>query len=271
MKKNKNGQAFKLGLFALPDHHWLPADWKADIKPETIILESGKSILVRNDCASVPGYKSKSTFDVAFDARQMLDTLFERAERGDEAAANYFAEALRNATSNLSRLCKSNPRLFGKVAARSWGWPVIMSTHPNLCDDHKTMLRTLELGKDTPLELHQSARWIRDEASEIAFGLLSRLWQMWREIKSTGTTPRKLDRLINQLDPFSDDSAAQWWEIAKAYFLLSYPEPQKIPELTAIVTAKSKRRSPGRLKQAILDLLRDRFISFAPPPVAYQT
>lgn len=143
----------------------------------------------------------------------------------------------------------------------------MMSRHPLLCDDYKAMFQGLKLGADLPLELHSSARWVWDDPANVAFALLTYLWQAREErLKSLFDVDcGDFGKGMKRLPKFTSDSAPQWWEVAREVFLFSYPEPQRVPELAALVKAPSKRRSPGRIKQAILDLLKARFIGFARP------
>lgn len=64
---------------------------------------------------------------------------------------------------------------------------------------------------------------------------------------------------------FTDDSANEWWKAARVVFLFTYPKPETVPEFAKLVRGRTKRRTPGRMKQAILDLLR-RGLSASHPP-----
>ena len=81
----------------------------------------------------------------------------------------------------------------------------------------------------------------------------------------------KFGEAVERLPKFTDDSADEWWKAARVVFLFTYPKPETIPELAKLVKPLTKRRSPGRMKQAILDLLKARFIGFAPAASAYPT
>jgi hypothetical protein len=121
----------------------------------------------------------------------------------------------------------------------------------------------LELGAGTPLELDKYSKWKQDAATDIAFSLLTYLWKGWRENRSEFSDYAALGERIDELPKFTDDSSDQWWKLAKAVFLFSYPEPQTIRELAALVTTHSKKKSPGRIKQGILEKLKGRFKSLA--------
>jgi hypothetical protein len=97
------------------------------------------------------------------------------------------------------------------------------------------------------------------------------LWFAQSERREANVEWGRLGKTIDELPQFTTDAAEKWWTVAREVFLYSYPKPQDVPELAGLVKAKSKRRSPGRIKQAILQMIHDRFVSFAPPAPAYRT
>jgi hypothetical protein len=63
---------------------------------------------------------------------------------------------------------------------------------------------------------------------------------------------------------FTKETAAEWWRVAKSALLADYPRPEADATLQQLVTAKSKRKSPGRMRSRILKVLKQRFESLAP-------
>ena len=110
-----------------------------------------------------------------------------------------------------------------------------------------------------------------DDAADIAFALLCYLWESRSENRKPETDCGKIGEAVDRLPKFKDDSADEWWKAARVVFLFTYPKPETVPELAKLVKPLTKRRSPGRMKQAILDLLKARFIGFAPAASAYPT
>ena len=263
--------------FSIAAHTWLPADWWDIFKPEEILRESrsNKSILVRLDWKKSENkavtQNRKNTVEAYYGAKHGLETLFYRAENGNEHAALHLAELLREVCSKFSRLCKEQSELFQRAARQSWRWPVMMSTHPRLCDDYKAIFSGLQLGGDTPLELDKYAKWKWDDVADIAFALLCYLWDCRRENRRLHVDYGKIGEAVDRLPQFTDDSANEWWKAARVVFLFRYPEPETVPEFAKLVRGRTKRRTPGRMKQAVLDLLKARFISFAPAASAYPT
>ena len=240
------------------------------MKAESILAEhrSGKALLAR----WLPGVRTdvsgnkETTESVERDIETGLETLVYRSENGDQEASDALARLLPGVCSKFSKLCKTKPDAFRKIARACWRWPVMMSPHPFLQDDYELLFRELQLGADTPFELHNSARWTTNPASQIAFNLLIYLWMGRKERRDKNTNWGAFGTRLDRLPRFDSDSAEDWWAAARAVFIDSYPKPQEISELNALVKSKSKRKSPGRIKQAILDLLHNRFVSFAPPP-----
>ena len=137
-----------------------------------------------------------------------------------------------------------------------------------LTDEEKTLFAKLKIGEESMIELDAAtAKWKWDDAGKIANELLffiqqARTDQLF-DFGHVGKTAKKLQ-------DFNDESGPAWWDLAKSTLLESYPEPEKVDELNRLVIAKSKRRSPGRIRQAIFDILKARFLSFA-KNTAYRT
>jgi hypothetical protein len=257
--------------YCLKGHMWIYEDWAkkcgfdivAAFPPLVLVRERGKGQMHWR-------LSDASTKDIATDARLGLQTLLDRAEAGDEDAATCAAQLIRQSCGILNKLAEHNPKLFRRTGRTSWRWPVLMSLHPHLCEDFKPLLKSIEFGADIPIELDPGARWVWDDASDVAFGLLCYLREYLQQDKLFHYNAR-LTRSISKLPEFTSDTSEQWWRYAKAALLTVYPAPQSIPELDKLVKARTKRLSPGRIKAAILEMLHDRFVSFARPPAPYRT
>jgi len=178
------------------------------------------------------------------------------------------AEALRAvAELAVDRLNNLPPEILRKVGSRSATWPLIDSPQRNLRDDRKTIFANTQVGKGLPVEIDSSARWILDEAGELAASLLAAL----HNAKQSERGP--LWSKVRSLPPFEDEpeTLLAWWVAAWDLFRSSYPHPEEVPEFNRLVTAKSKRKSPGRIKQAIQETLQARFYSLARPDQPYRT
>ncbi|MFZ2643544.1 MAG: hypothetical protein WA117_21310, partial [Verrucomicrobiia bacterium] len=210
--------------------------------------------------------KSKgATQSLAWKAEALLRRLIQLSHEGNERAASCVAQITMTGCAELSRLAKENPKLLHPVARKCWKWPVAMSPHPLLTEDYKSICRSLKLGEDTPFEIHRTARWKLDEFGKTAVALLVYLWRARSENRFPATDCGELGKVMDSLPPFSNDSAPQWWEVAKKILELHCPDLVKIPELVALVKARTRNKSPGRTRSYILRKLRERFVGVARP------
>jgi hypothetical protein len=212
-----------------------------------------------------------AVYCLAAKSRNLLGGLFRLVAKENKHAARYFAAIMRDSCARMNRLARSRPELFRPVTRLSWKWPVMKSLHPHLSDDHETLLRDLQLGQDTPLELDKSARWKLDKAAEYAFALVAYIYEARRTDVPQTDYVASVTHAARALPEFNDDSSQEWWELAKEILLVTYPEPQNVSEFATLVTAPSHRRSGGRMKVRILEILESRFKGFAKPAQPYQT
>jgi uncharacterized Zn-finger protein len=182
-------------------------------------------------------------------------------------AAEQLARVIGTACCQMNKLALKHPQIFIPFTrSEYWMWPVMKSTYPAFGDDEKTLLTNLEIGTKLPLRLDPKAQWARtidDGAGRIAWQLLMYVYSARSEngpwAKSFGEFNILADKLPARPNK---QSAGEWWAVALAALLTSYPEPENVEEFKRLVTAPSKRSTPGRIKQAILDVLKARFVSF---------
>lgn len=288
--------------FSLPGHFWILAEWLPDFKPEAVILTFENIALVRDGAKrSVHASPSKSekatcawskeryrqefgkflTTDrdmlanlvgrarrnksgvkpIAWKAEHLIDELFALAREGNQKAAAAVAELLRKWVSQLSQLAKSNLELLRPVARKSWKWPVMKSIHPLLSDED--FLGSLALGRDLPFYFDDRSKWRFDDFTKIAFGILVYVWRARKENRGPFLYYR-IGELADELPQFrKGPHADQWWRIAEAVFLFSYPNPEAIPELGGLIDMK--KRTPGRVRHKILERIKQHFLNFAKP------
>ena len=197
----------------------------------------------------------------------VADTIREDKLTSAEAsiAAEELANVIGNACCKMNELALKHPQIFTRFSRTGyWKWPVMKSTYPEFGDDEEALLRKLQLGKDLPLRLDRKAQWARridDAAGRIAWQLLWYVWNARSENNTLRANYGEFSKMADALARPNKKSAPKWWEVAKAALLNSYPMLEKVDEFNRLVTAPSKRRSPGRIRQAILDILKARFIS----------
>ena len=207
-------------------------------------------------------------------ARECLDQLQVAADtiREDKLssacasiAAEELAGVIGNACCKMNELALKHPQIFTRFSRTGYYlWPVMKSTYPEFGDDEKALLTKLQLGKDLPLRQDPKAkwaRWVKDDAGKIAWHLLWYVWHARSENNAWGADFGEFTIMADALARPNKKSAPKWWEVAKAALLYSYPNLEEVDEFKRLVTAPTKRRSPGRIRQAILDILKARFIS----------
>ncbi|MGD0651671.1 MAG: hypothetical protein ABSA97_11130 [Verrucomicrobiia bacterium] len=182
-------------------------------------------------------------------------------------AVEELARVIAVACSELNELARKHPEIFHRFTRKGyWKWPVMKSTYPEFGDNEDELLKKLQLAKDLPLRLDPRAQWarsIKDDAGRFAWSLLWYVWRARSENNRWGFDFGDVGKMVDELPPLNKRSAPKWWGVAKTALLYTYPNPEQVDELKGIVTAPSKRRSPGRIKQAIFDILEKRFLSYA--------
>ena len=110
--------------------------------------------------------------------------------------------------------------------------------------DPDSILGRIELGADTPIFSDKHSKWKPDFAAQVAADLIG-----W---------------IVDHHEPeppLTKETAEEWWTVAKAALLRSYPRPEEVRELKAIVTAASRKLSPGRARESILTTIHARFLA----------
>lgn len=257
--------------YALPNHAWIRT---TEITPgQDVILKAGTMTLVRLRDLSwwqedMPEPNTDAPVaDVARDARRMLCVLTYRSYRDDAEAAQALASLVSDATAALWWIARNKPKLVRPYARQRFTWPVLRQARERHSIREQDVFSGIELGRDMPLELDPATskrKW--DTAAKIAQDLVDCV-----EAARLGHGKIGRSNEAQKLPRFSDDSAPAWWDAAKGYMLASYPNPETISEFKSLVTAPTKCKSPGRLKVAIIECIRTRFLSFAPNRSACQT
>jgi hypothetical protein len=294
VKKKSN----RTELYKLPNHSWLPGDWyppgSRQDTPELIVRRLGSRILVRRSTweqAKDPRYnyskkfcgenrpnETWKSFDLWLWGDATIGILAQMARDGNASAAQELARLAGKATEQLTKICTAKPAMVWPVSRYFRAWPVIKKKNAELSGDETRLFLAIQLGAADFIELDaQTAKWKWDDAGKIAYGLLNYIRV------SRGSLPHGLDngvisRFVKEKLPhdFDDDNADDWWKVAREILLFSYPEPEAIQELSQLVpmtvrrkkdrrtVANPKRKSPGRLRQEILRILKSRFLAFAP-------
>ncbi len=172
------------------------------------------------------------------------------------------------ATVKLTEICQAKPELVREVARANRAWPVMKKKNAKLSDDEKELFAKIQLGADDFIELDpQTARWKLDDSGIIAYELLRYVRNSRASSTDSFFNYGEFGRFAKKELPadFCDDSAPDWWKVAKEVLLFSYPKPHAVDELKNLTPAISsgRQKSPGRLDEDILRKLKSRFMAFA--------
>ncbi len=202
---------------------------------------------------------SDDVCDVTSNARAALAKLAGMARNGNGRALWQFAQIVSEACEGLGQMTATDPATMRPIARKQTRWPMMMSTHPLNCDPVE-WLEQIELGKATNLTLDRFSKWKPDAAARIAYDLYSHLEFLRGEgLVVDGTPFEKI------LPDFSRETSSVWWGWAWHFLTKTYPHPEQVTELDALVMGPSKRKSAGRRKQAIHDIIKARFLAISIP------
>jgi hypothetical protein len=202
--------------------------------------------------------KTGDAADLASIAESALTRLFREALAGDGKALWHYARLVRDNGYGLHQITAMSRKVLRPLTRKNINWPMMRSTHPlNSAPDN--WLKEMQLGADIPIMLDRYSKWKLDRGARYTMAL-------WRhvegirtnhEITIDGKAPRDI------FPAFNRDTAHQWWDWAWQFLLASYPQPERIEELDRLVTDPKKRKTPGRKRAAIQNLLKRRFIAMA--------
>jgi len=197
-------------------------------------------------------------------AETALGNLAMLARDGNGKALWLFAELVKKAVMGLNQIATGNPDAVAPFARQSDRWPMLRSTAPLLCDDDE-LLKQIRLGETAGIQLDKYSKWKPDFAAAIASELIKHIQFIRLENPYCLSKGEKVE-FSKYLPPFGKGSALLWWKFAEKFLLATYPKPEEVAELDALVTAKSKRKFPSTRRVAILEKIRARFLSFATYP-----
>lgn len=215
-------------------------------------------------CASRPQFADADANALANSGAAALDRLADKARNGDSKALWYFVRITADACQALDQMTASNPKAMRPLARKMLTWPMPRSRYKRNCPP-ESCLAEMQLGEDVPIAQSAAAKWeTRGAATQYAVALYGHLERIRADGDITvGGKPAK-----KWLPPFTRKTAPLWWHMARGFLLASYPQPERVAELAALVTAPTKRTTPGRIRAAILALLKNRLFSLADTPHA---
>jgi hypothetical protein len=281
--------------FHLPDHIWVPTDWhqihdvilrldnailmrrgefeltypKPTESPESIHSWTKERVITEEKKLSVEGALGNlliraerdggARLGLRIQATQLIRCIAKLAKE-DENAVRDLLYLAAEATNALNAIAKNHPDQARKTARRSTKWPVMTSHHPNLRDDADSIMSNIQLGQSCGIQVDRYSKWKPDPASDIALALINYINFSIREPE------HPYHEALKELPLFNRKSSDEWWDCGRIILLQSYPKSMlhQIDEFARLVESPSKRKSPGRHQQAILDTLKARFKALAP-------
>lgn len=184
-----------------------------------------------------------------------------------------FFKLVRSAVQRLNYLVLLRPDQWQGLAEQNPQWPVLLSEHPADRKKAEAILKQLNVGGRVLPRRYRQAKWNtdRDPFMRAAGRLLEHVFQAaWL----CGDDPMypfcfvgwRRDAVKLREIEFSSQTWPDWWAVARVAFLEAYPHPEDIKELADIAKQqlnKHTRRTPGRIKHRILDILESRIRSIA--------
>ncbi len=169
---------------------------------------------------------------------------------GDGKALWRLAQIATEATTMLGIITEKRPAALAPIARDMVQWPLMKSTNPrNSYSDE--LLKGIALGAAHPINLDADSKWQGDVFAMIAWSI----YEYLRDLpKVTGCKP---------LPPLTRATGKLWWDNGWAFFCKTYPNPHLVPDLDRLITAPSKRTSPGKIREELKRKIRDRFMAIA--------
>jgi len=201
-------------------------------------------------------------------------------------AAQELARIAFAASRSLHGIVTKHPELLEAVANEEFNWPMLVSPYPNFCQPEPDWKR-LGLGQGFPFKLSAKSRFnVSDKLGRLAWRLWHYVWYLRNHSQSARENLKELTTAnypharpsfatylkASELGEFAGESVVvrAWFEVAQTCLIevCHKPESPTIldethPVFAGVVKAKSKTRSPGRLRSKIIEEIEEKFYWFA--------
>ena len=185
----------------------------------------------------------------------------------DEHLAWGVAPEIRHLGGNAAKLATALHRLSGAgdKHAKSALRLLRMYARKYRAESAAKALELIEDEEILPIDLHPSARWKLDRAGIFALQLL-----LWLRHLQRKPSDEVIGDAAAKLPAFDDNTARDWWRLARICLLDIYPHPDRVVELAGLANNLRCETSPVATSNYIQRKIRERFQSFAPPAVGYR-
>lgn len=176
----------------------------------------------------------------SFRAREGLRHLQELAFAKDQQALSAIVSVGVSATRILTELSSRTPNRVAPIARRHFFWPFLKAQKERFGDDHKRLVKEIELGYDTPFSEAAASRCRADNtAVKRIMMLLSRIESFRHKENLIFRDPesewREWEREATRLKRFSANTWPAWFETAWRALLADHEgHPERDPELRKI-------------------------------------
>ena len=200
--------------------------------------------------------------------QQYLRLLQTLAEQGNPQALQQLAQLVLPLVKLINDKAKEMPDVLGDLPQRFPYWPVLKSDHRDFDDDHRALLKLLQVGKVFPLVIAEGVRWnAKDPLGRWAIHLCQEIDIIHdgdvadEDLDEDDSEP--WEHKLLELKPFSAATWLAWWEVAQGLLRHDYIDVVKIPELKATVKSRADQKSLGLIRKRIMQGLKDKFKSMA--------
>jgi hypothetical protein len=214
-RQNPDPDEFDLHKFT-----WSYLENKTDIHPPSDTTWRDYAAEAAGNCASIG-----------------LGHLKNLASNGDQRALASLADLAAGATEALNQISRGAPERVRPIARRRFLWPLLKARKERFGDDHKSLLRQIQLGNELPFSCEALGRIRRSNiTSRTAMMLLCRL-DAYRPKLNTWAgfirQPRlEWEKMATHLAPFSAAMWSDWFEAAWKALLDDHDgKPEADPEL----------------------------------------
>ncbi len=177
----------------------------------------------------------------------------------------------------LDRAADKNAPLVKSIAQTVPYWPALISTIPKSDKYNKQLLRRLDVGSKTGLNVSGRARWTKGGiAARYALQILSRLQKQRARVNELSTAESRKSALQTnptwvvecvKLKPLSVDTAQSWWKVGLLVLHEMIPSPHEEVALRRLVMTDERDKKGdvpkflSELDSQIVNKIRDSFFN----------
>lgn len=238
-------------------------------------LQPIASLMVRAEEAKTTTFEAAVICMIAHRAMRALEHL---AAKGNVVVAKELYRTVNKSVENLNHEALTNPGLFMPTARDHIEWPVLYSPHPHFSTSIEVLRNKLKVGDNFHLDLFP---WKDRRRGTNLNKVQNKLaLQALQVVMSAHSAPPSADSLVGKeqptdwktkarsLQPFSQETAQQWAEVAWEVILEAYEStPETDPDLARLGASRSsERRTPAETRARIKSAVKGCILGFVRTP-----